>query len=80
MGRGVQGNSYPILTKDRHVNTFLVFAQGMRFRLTSIGCGLAGYKPSDILPMFAHAPPNVIKPEEFCCIEGLIDAQRVSAV
>lgn len=79
-GIGLQGDSYAIPTKDEairtlslreirgYVNAFISFAcrhPEMMFNLTAIGCGLAGYKPSDIAPMFRHAPPNVIKPAEF---------------
>lgn len=79
-GVGIQGDSYAIPTKDRnivtlplrdirgYVNAFISFAcrhQEMTFNLTAIGCGLAGYKPADIAPMFAHAPSNVRKPVEF---------------
>lgn len=42
--------------KERHWQTFLV---------TPIGCGLAGYKPEDIAPMFKGSPPNVILPKSF---------------
>lgn len=79
-GIGLQGNSYAIPTKDEnlktlplkeikfHVDVFLVHAQNnphVNFRLTAIGCGLAGYRPTQIAPMFAGAPPNVQMPEEF---------------
>lgn len=79
-GIGLQGNSYGIPTKNEwiqtlslrdirgYVNAFVAFAfnhPDMTFNLTAIGCGLAGYKPSDIAPMFEHAPANVRKPPEF---------------
>ena len=79
-GEGLQGNSYAIPTKDsairtlhldeirKHVSRFLEFATGrpdLQFQLTPIGCGLAGYSPSDIAPMFNGAPANVIQPPEF---------------
>lgn len=35
------------------------------FMVTPIGCGLAGYTPEQIAPMFARAPKNVILPPEF---------------
>lgn len=77
---GKQGNSYAIPTKDQNLRTlplpqiqeyvsvFLDYArvfQGTTFKLTAIGCGLAGYEPSQIAPMFKKAPPNVILPDEF---------------
>lgn len=35
------------------------------FTVVAIGCGLAGYKPTDIAPMFNGAPGNVKLPYEF---------------
>lgn len=79
-GYGRQGNSYAIPTKSAelrtlpldvvatHVAIFLVYAAAhpaTQFQLTPIGCGLAGYKPEQIAPMFAGAPPNVALPPEF---------------
>lgn len=79
-GIGRQGNSYGIPTKDDglrtlslrdirgYVNAFVSYAcrhPDLQFQLTPIGCGLAGYKPADISPLFAHAPANVIRPAEF---------------
>jgi len=79
VGYGLQGSSFAIPTKDKNLKTlpletikhyvdmFLEFARmvDLEFELTPIGCGLAGYKYSDIAPMFAEASPNVIKPKEF---------------
>lgn len=80
IGSGPMGNSYAIPTKDEqlrrlplekiheHVMVFLTYATvhpELKFRLTPIGCGLAGYKPADIAPMFTNAPNNVILPPEF---------------
>lgn len=77
-GQGFQGRSYAIPTKDLflktlplerikvYVNTFIEFARknpDMRFTVTRIGCGLAGYKDEDIAPMFAEAPYNCSLPE-----------------
>lgn len=84
-GEGLQGNSYAIPTKDAriitlplpairaHVAAFLIFARrnpDLTFRLTPIGCGLAGYKPADIAPLFADAPRNVVLPPEFLALAG----------
>lgn len=64
---GLQGRSYAIPTKDarlrplplpiiqQHVDNFLLFSTcnpSTRFFVTQVGCGLAGYKPKDIAPMF----------------------------
>lgn len=77
---GLQGNSFAIPTKDKYIKTlslnminvyvekFLEFANKhpeMTFMLTAIGCGLAGYKPEQIAPMFEDAPENVILPRPF---------------
>mgnify|MGYP006277653783 CR=1 FL=1 len=35
------------------------------FNVTRIGCGLAGYKDSDIAPMFKDAPANCNLPSEW---------------
>jgi len=73
MGKGLQGRSYAIPTKghqvqtlslsiiERYVLTFLVFATTypeLTFKVTRIGCGLAGYKDAEIAPMFRGAPRN----------------------
>lgn len=72
-GIGRQGNSYAIPTKDallrtlplseieKHARVFLDYALGhpeLTFQVTRVGCGLAGYKDSDIAPMFKDAPLN----------------------
>lgn len=79
-GEGLQGNSYAIPTKNSDlsvlnlfaiklgVDNFLAFAREhpeLEFQLTPIGCGLAGYRYTDIAPMFLKAPPNVHLPVEF---------------
>jgi hypothetical protein len=79
-GFGLQGDSYAIPTKDENLRTLPLsrierFVHGfladaadrpdLTFRLRAIGCGLAGYTPADIAPMFRGAPPNVILPLEF---------------
>lgn len=72
-GVGPQGNSYAIPTKDENIETlplerikpfvlqFLDYARihkELRFEVTRIGCGLAGYTDNDIYPMFEDAPEN----------------------
>jgi hypothetical protein len=79
-GIGLQGNSYAIPTKDarlrtltldeicRHAQNFMAFAAShrhLRFQVTPIGCGLAGYTPEQIAPMFRNAPANCVLPPEF---------------
>ncbi len=77
-GVGPQGNSYAIPTKDRNIQTlplnviflyvlrFIGYAQANPdkvFYVTRIGTGLAGYKDSDIAPMFKDAPINCLLPD-----------------
>jgi len=79
-GEGRQGNSYGIPTKDENIETlplwrirafvkrFLLYAEtspDLSFQVTAIGCGLAGYRPQDIGPMFKGAPKNCHLPAEF---------------
>lgn len=79
-GQGLQGQAYALPTKDsrirtlpladiaQHVERFLDFARSqpdLVFHLTPVGCGLAGYSPAQIAPMFRSAPSNVIQPAEF---------------
>lgn len=86
---GLQGSSYAIPTKDErlvalplsainlYVSRFLWFAEQhpeMRFKVTAVGCGLAGYQPCYIAPMFSVVPPNVDLPEEFLSfLQGMCD-------
>lgn len=81
-GVGLQGSSYGIPTKDFNVITlplskikpyveeFIEFAKThpeLKFNVTKIGCGLAGYKVTDIAPMFVEAleVKNIILNPEF---------------
>jgi hypothetical protein len=75
-GDGIQGHSYAIPTKDRvlqtlplyqvanHIGRFIEFAIAhpeLRFRVTPVGCGLAGYRREQIRPLFEKngpLPPN----------------------
>ena len=79
-GIGPQGQAYAIPAKDhalktlpldaiaRYASGFLAYARAhpeLAFELTPIGCGLAGYAPSEIAPLFAAAPANVMLPPAF---------------
>lgn len=72
-GEGLHGSSYALPTKDLriktlplasvqyHVDKFIDFAKqhpNLEFKVTRIGCGLAGYTDSQIAPMFKDAPDN----------------------
>lgn len=84
-GEGLQGNSYAIPTKDarlqilpveiikHHVDCFLLFAAvtpECHFDVVEIGCGLAGYAPEKIAPLFQRATMNVHLSERFNRVLG----------
>ncbi len=79
-GIGRTGMSYAIPTKDEylkslpltiikiHVAHFLSYAKQhpeLEFKITAIGCGLAGYCPEQIAPFFDQASSNCCLPTEF---------------
>ena len=79
-GKGPQGQSYAIPTKDHNLKTlplqriaeyvgeFLAYARenaDQQFYVTRIGCGLAGYTDAQISPMFVGAPDNCELPERW---------------
>lgn len=80
VGEGRTGNSYAIPTKDYNLKTrsleairesverFLDYALNnpkLHFEVTKIGCGLAGYKEHEIVPMFKDAPSNCYLPNNW---------------
>ena len=76
-GVGLQGQSYGIPTMQGGVETikpyvdeFITFAKGhpeLFFFVTRIGCGIAGFTASEIVPLFVAAleVDNIILPEDF---------------
>lgn len=80
IGIGRTGNAYAIPTKnenlvplslpviEEYVTQFIEYAKEhpeLKFYVTRIGCGLAGYKDSQIAPFFADAPHNCKLPTEW---------------
>lgn len=77
VGVGLTGRSYAIPTMQGgtdtirpYVDEFVAFAQGhpeLRFLVTRIGCGIAGFRDEEIAPLFRQAlsVPNIYLPEEF---------------
>lgn len=78
VGDGLRGNSYAIPTKDsdlrvlplsiirQYVEVFKQFARehpNLRFLVTRVGCGLAGYTDAEMSPLFNDAPENCILPQ-----------------
>ncbi len=56
-----------------YVDEFIAFAAEhpeLTFLVTPIGCGIAGFTPRQIAPLFAEAMelPNVVLPREFVLI------------
>lgn len=76
-GVGLQGRTYAIPTMQGgpetikpYVDEFIAFAKahpGLRFLVTEIGCGIAGFTPSQIAPLFAGSAdvPNILLPARF---------------
>lgn len=77
-GIGLQGQSYGIPTMhggvDKikpYVDEFINFAKthpNLTFLVTKVGCGIAGFKISEIAPLFKEAieVSNITLPYEFC--------------
>lgn len=76
-GVGMQGQSYAIPTMQGGVETikpyvdqFIEFASShleLKFFVTRIGCGIAGFTADEIAPLFVDAIdiPNIILPKDF---------------
>jgi hypothetical protein len=79
-GVGLQGQSYGIPTMQGgtdtiqpYVDEFIEFAQShsdLKFYVTAIGCGIAGFSPEDIAPLFKKAVEvkNIYMPSSFWAI------------
>lgn len=77
VGVGIQGQSYGIPTMQGGVETiapyvdqFVEYAKEhpqLKFLVTPIGCGIAGFTPEEIAPLFANAlsVKNILLPESF---------------
>ena len=76
VGDGLRGQSYAISTMEglaataANVSRFIDFAamhRELTFLVTPIGCGIAGYTPQQIAPLFGRALPlpNVYLPQPF---------------
>ncbi|WP_347754386.1 hypothetical protein [Agrococcus sp. ProA11] len=78
-GSGLQGQSYAIDTMSgltvlqREAAAFLAFAAAhpeLEFLVTEIGCGIAGFTPTDVAPAFRGASANVALPARFAAALG----------
>jgi len=90
-GRPVPGNAWPDLTDPaqslsltvvtQFIGEFIAYAAAhpeLRFFVTRIGCGLAGFKDKEIAPLFASAPANCSFPDTWK--EWLADTDAEPAV
>ena len=76
-GEGLQGQSYALPTivhtvaeMQPYVDRFVACAQmhpELKFYLTEVGCGIAGFTVNEVAPLFAKAleVPNIVLPERF---------------
>ncbi|MGN7186969.1 A1S_2505 family phage non-structural protein [Microbacterium enclense] len=73
-GHGHRGQSYAINTMGgleelaEQAAIFIAYAKGhpsLTFLLTPVGCGIAGFTPQEVAPLFAGAPANVTMPMSF---------------
>ncbi|WP_019179078.1 A1S_2505 family phage non-structural protein [Microbacterium yannicii] len=71
---GLQGQSYGIDSMsgldvfEEQARRFVGFATAhpeLRFLVTEVGCGIAGYTPDQVAGFFTDAPANVVLPETF---------------
>lgn len=80
IGVGHEGNSYALPTCSRpgralsedeialYVYDFITYAENrsdLKFFVTRVGCGIAGFKDEQIAPMFFEAPMNCRLPPEW---------------
>lgn len=73
-GHGHHGQSYAIDTMSgldalaAEAATFIAYARAhpeLRFLLTPVGCGIAGFTAAQVAPLFAGSPRNVSVPASF---------------
>jgi hypothetical protein len=77
VGEGRTGQSYALPTMDAEfrprslieisasVQRFVEYARtnpNLAFQVTKVGCGIAGFKETEIAPLFAGAPDNCLLP------------------
>lgn len=80
VGRGWAGQSFAIPTLNEHlqrvplsqiehyIDDFKIYVKHhpkIKYFITALGCGIAGYKVSEIAPLFKGIHDNVILPESF---------------
>jgi hypothetical protein len=78
-GHGLHGRTYAINSMSglavlrQEVLGFVEFAAEhpeLRFLVTEIGCGIAGYTPTEVAPFFDGVGDNVVLPDRFAAELG----------
>jgi hypothetical protein len=74
---GLQGQSYGIDSMsglgvlEAQARRFIAFAAEhpeLRFLVTEVGCGIAGYTAEEVAPFFRGAPGNAVLPGRFLAV------------
>jgi len=73
---------YPLPIEEIRVGVarFLSFAASrpdLQFEVTPIGCGLSGYAPADIAPLFRGSPANCMLPPDFLTASAEVGSARL---
>lgn len=66
--KNLQHRSISLEIIAKQVRDLIIFANenfSWKFIVSAIGCGLAGFKPEEIAPMFEGCPKNMELPDEF---------------
>lgn len=91
-GVGLQGQTYGIPTMhggvdaiQPYVDEFINFAKEhpeMVFLVTEIGCGIAGFRPEEIAPLFKDAVPieNIHLPQRFWDVLDRLESSAVDSM
>ena len=73
-GHGHHGSTYAVDTMSgldvlaaeaREFVAYTIAHPELRFLLTPVGCGIAGYRPEQVAPLFAEVPSTVTVPQSF---------------
>lgn len=83
LGVGFMSNCYALPTKDCLIQTlplhvislyalqlklFAEHRRDLKFQVTRVGCGLAGYKDAQVAPLFVRSPLNMYFDTAWACL------------
>lgn len=92
IGQGPMGDAYALPTCNAPgvpltlasvaltVGHFIAYAHAhpeLRFFVSEVGCGIAGFKPKDVAPLFLGAPPNCDLPPGWRELAAEAESRRV---